>query len=132
MKVFKLPSLVLIVTALVLSGCWGKTPRELIVNRWKLTEITGSGEEMIKMQEKFVVGKFEMDLTASHNAVLYGVGGSRHTGTFGINNREMTFVLKDDANKLEDDSFEVIEISTDKLVINKLFTNVTMRFVSVR
>lgn len=117
---------------MVLSGCWAKTPRDLIVNRWKLTEITGSGEEMIKMQQKFVVGKFEMDLTAAHNAVLYGLGESRHTGTFGINNREMVFVLKDDINKDEDFSFEVIEITTDKLVINKLFTNVTMRFVAVK
>ncbi|MEP7238983.1 MAG: hypothetical protein ABI685_13985, partial [Ferruginibacter sp.] len=64
MKLLRLSSIALLLGALFFAGCKGKSAKELIVNKWKLTDVSGeNAKDMSDTEKKEMKEKFVLELT---------------------------------------------------------------------
>ena len=126
MKLTKSFTAIILVAAVTLISCKAKTPKELIVNKWKLTEISGTGAATIPDSIKTKVistawiqfmkdGKFEAS----------DMGAGQIKGTYFISEDGKTLSTTDDG-KTTPDVLELVEIVKDKMVVNDKKNDVKM------
>lgn len=117
MKLFRLSSIALLLTALFFTGCKGKSAKELIVNKWKLTEVTGEGaKEMSDTERKEMADKFVLELTKDGKVSMSGMGETPKTGTYTVSDDGKTlFLTREGSDKA--DPQDINELKADKLVL---------------
>jgi Lipocalin-like domain len=117
MKLFRSSSIALLLTALFFTACKSKTAKELIVNKWKLTEVTGEGAKKMSDTEKNeMVGKFVMELTKDGKVTMSGMGETPKTGTYTLSEDGKTLLLTRDGDEKTEPQ-DINELKADKLVI---------------
>ncbi|MBK7434942.1 MAG: hypothetical protein IPI66_14340 [Chitinophagaceae bacterium] len=73
----------LLLTAFVLVSCKGKSAKDMIVNKWSLTDMGGEGTKgMTDEDKKTMVGKVIMELTKDGKVSISGMGSEAKTGTY--------------------------------------------------
>lgn len=117
MKLFRLTSIAFMLMALTFIGCKGKSAKELIVNKWKLTELSGeSAKEMSDAEKKEMTDKFLMELTKDGKVTMSGVWDTPKTGTYSLSeDGKKLFLIRDGDTKAEPQIIN--ELKTGKLVI---------------
>jgi hypothetical protein len=117
MKLFRLTSIALILMALFFTGCKGKSAKELIVNKWKLTELSGdNAKEMTDAEKKEMTDKFLMELTKDGKVTMSGMWDTPKTGTYSLSEDGKTlFLIRDGDTKAEPQGIN--ELKAGKLVI---------------
>ena len=116
MKLFRLTSIALMLTALIFTGCKGKSAKELIVNKWKLTELSGeNAKEMTEAAKKEMTDKLVMEFTKDGKVTMSGTGDTK-TGTYSLSEDGKTlFLIRDGDTKA--DPQVINELKAGKLVI---------------
>lgn len=117
MKLFRLSAVTLMLTALIFTGCKGKSAKELIVNKWKLTELSGdNAKEMTDAEKKEMTDKFLMELTKDGKVTMSGMWDTPKTGTYSLSEDGKTlFLIRDGDTKA--DPQVINELKAGKLVI---------------
>ncbi len=117
MKLFRLSALAFMLVALIFTGCKGKSAKELIVNKWKLTELSGeNAKEMTDAEKKEMTNKFLMELTKDGKVMMSGMWDTPKTGTYSLSEDGKTlFLIRDGDTKA--DPQVINELKGDKLVI---------------
>jgi hypothetical protein len=117
MKLFRLTSIALILAALIFTGCKGKSAKELIVNKWKLTELSGeNAKEMSDAEKKEMTDKLVMEFTKDGKVTMSGTGDTPKTGTYSLSEDGKTlFLIRDGDTKA--DPQVINELKAGKLVI---------------
>jgi hypothetical protein len=116
MKLFRLSAVALMLVALIFTGC-KKSAKELIVNKWKLTEVTGEGaKEMSDEEKKDMTEKLVMELTKDGKVKMSGMGDTPKTGSYSLSDDGKTFLITRDGDT-KAESQTINELKADKLVI---------------
>jgi hypothetical protein len=120
MKLFRLSSMALLLAALFFAGCKAKSAKELIANKWTLTDIGGEGaKDMTDADKKEMVGKVVMELSKDGKCSISGMASSTKTGTYTVSDDGKTLsLIHEGAEKT--DPHEINEISASKLVITEM------------
>jgi hypothetical protein len=130
MKLFKLSSMALLLAALFFTGCKSKSAKEMVVNKWKLTEVSGEGAKDISdAEKKEMIGKFTMDLTKDGKVSMSGMGETPKTGTYSVSDDGKTLVLTHEGED-KGDPQEINELTPDKLVITSAKDKMKLSFSS--
>ena len=117
MKLLRLSTFTLLTATLFFTGCKGKSPKELIVNKWKLTEITGDGANGIPdAEKKEMIDKVVMDLSKDGKCSMTGKGDSPKTGTYTISDDGKTLTLIHDGSD-KGEAHDINELTGSKLVL---------------
>lgn len=103
MKLFKLSTIILLLLSVFFIACKGKSAKDLIVKKWKLTEVTGEGtKEMTDDQKKSMTDKLVMDLTKEGKYTVSGMGENPQTGTYTLSDdgKTLNIFREGDTTKL--------------------------------
>lgn len=128
MKLFKLASIALLLASLFFTACKSKSAKELIVNKWKLTEVSGEGVEGISETEKNeMIGKFVMELTKDGKVTMSGIGETPKTGTYVLSKDGKTLLLTREGDEKADPQ-DINELKAGKLVITSAREKLKLTF----
>ena len=130
MKLSKLLTLVLLVST-VMIACKGKAPKELIVNKWKLTAVSDekadSSSKMPESAKKEMIGKVSIEMTKDGQCIMQGVGDTPETGTYTLSDDGKTLSLTEKgASKA--DVMGIDELTESKLVMTDEKGKIQMTF----
>ncbi len=117
MRLFRLSSIALVLVALSFTACKSKSAKELIVNKWKLTELTGeAAKEMSETAKKEMTDKLIMELTKDGKVTMSGMGDTPKTGTYTLSEDGKTLFLLRDGDTTAEPQI-INELKEGKLVI---------------
>ena len=116
MKFTKLFALVLLVAIVALASCKSKSAKELIVNKWKVTNIDGAPSDMTDSMKNVVYATATMEFTRDGKFISTGMGPAKN-GTYSLSNDGKTLSTTDDGSTIAD-VLNVEEISDSKLIVN--------------
>lgn len=128
MKVYRLSSIALLLAVLFFSACKEKNAKELIVNKWKLTEVSGEGiKDMSDTEKNEMIGKFVMELTKDGKVTMSGFGETPKTGTYTLSEDGKTLLLTREGDEKADPQ-DINELKADKLVITSAREQMKLTF----
>ncbi len=128
MKLFRLSSAVLIMAALLFTGCKGKSAKDLIVNKWKLTDVSGEGAKgMSDAEKKEMTDKLVMEFTKDGKCSMSGQGDTPKTGTYTMSDDGKTLSLTQEGDT-KSEAQDVNELTSSKLVITDAKDKMIMTF----
>ena len=117
MKLLKLSTAVLALTMMLFTACKSKSPKDLIVNKWKVTDVSGEGaKNMSDSDKKEMMDKVVMDLTKDGKCTMTGMGNTPKTGTYTVSDDGKTLNLTREGDTKPSPQ-EISELTADKLVI---------------
>ena len=117
MKLFKLSTAVLALTMMLFTACKSKSPKDLIVNKWKVTDVSGDGAKgMTDADKKQMMDKFVMEFTKDGKCSVSGMGETPKTGTYTVSDDGKTLNLTREGDTKPSPQ-EISELTADKLVI---------------
>lgn len=109
----------LLLTAVTMLSCKGKSPKDMIVNKWSLTDMSGEGAKgMTDEDKKTMVGKVIMELTKDGKISMTGMGDEAKVGTYKLSDDGKTLDLTREGSD-KADPHEVNELTESKLVITE-------------
>ncbi len=115
--------LLISVVTVAAAGCRHKEPQELILNKWKLKELSGINAAKIpdSVKEK-MLDKATMEFKSDNTFILTGMEDVPQTGTFAISpdGKRLT-LIPDISKKVEVDTIN--ELTSGKLVITDKLGN---------
>jgi hypothetical protein len=130
MRLSKLLSVVFLLTSIVLISCTSKAPKDLIVNKWKLTEVSGEGaKNMSDAEKKDMVGKLVMDIQKDGKCSVSGIGETPKKGTYTISDDGKTLNLTGE-NETKSTPQQINQLTSDKLSITDPESKLVLTFSS--
>jgi hypothetical protein len=118
-------SRLLILAAVILfsaAGCKNKAPKDLIVAKWKLTDLTSSGSEIPDSIKQRMVKTAVMEFKSDNTFLLTGMEATAQTGTYSLSDDgKFLTVTPTETNKAEVDT--VKELTSNKLVLTDQMGN---------
>lgn len=119
MKLFRLSAITLMLATLFFSGCKSKSAKELIVNKWKFTDVTGTDAAQIPDSVKtkmFATATMEFKKDGSYEQS----GGMREDvekGTYILSDDGKTMISKANGSGMSD-TVMILELSKTKMVVS--------------
>ena len=102
----------LLIVSVVFISCKSNKPKDLIVNKWRITDMTTAGEQMPdSLKAKMMQGT--MEFTKDGKIMLTGMGDDQ-SGTYTLSDDGKTLTVTVSGHPETDD---VNELSSSKLVI---------------
>ena len=131
MKFTKFMTAILMMAAITLISCKGKSSKDLIVNKWQMSGMSGKGSADItdsaktKMYSDFRIefkkdGKFDFTDMETMNL--------KH-GVYSLSDDGKTLISKDDGSE-NSDTISILEIKVDKLVLEDKKSEIKVTFKS--
>ena len=116
MKLTKLFAAVLLLTTVAMVSCKSKTAKDLIVNKWKVTNISGSqAAQMSDSVKTQIYSTATMEFTKDGKFVSAGMGPTKG-GTYSLSEDGKTLTTTDEGSSTPD-ILAIDEISKDKMVV---------------
>jgi hypothetical protein len=115
MKLKKLFTAALLLTTVVMMSCKGKSAKDMIVNNWKFTNISGGdASQMPDSIKTEILSSATMEFTkdGKFNVTMMG---SKTSGTYSVSDDGKTLTTTDEGKTAE--TAEILEISKDKIVL---------------
>ena len=117
MKLTKLLTACVLVAAIAMISCKGKGPKDLIVNKWQMSEIGGAGAAQIPDSVKTkVIGHATIEFKKEGNFESSDMGDGPKTGTYAVS-ADGKILSTTDSGKSYTDSLDIIEISASKVIL---------------
>ena len=116
MKFTKLFASVLLLALVAMVSCKSKSAKELIVNKWKVTNIDGAPADMTDSMKNVVYASATMEFTKDGKFISSGMGPSK-SGTYSLSDDGKTLSTTDEGSTIAD-VLTVEEISDNKMVVN--------------
>lgn len=116
MKFLKPVTALILIAAIIFAGCKSKTPKELIVKKWKMTEVSGGmSARMPDSLRKQLVKNMSLEFFTDNKYVLTGIDTSTHKGSYTLSDDGKTLTITPEATgKPEKNIIE--ELSGSKLI----------------
>jgi hypothetical protein len=111
MKLLKVFSAIALTAALA-AGCKSKTPKELIVNKWQISEMSGGPAEALSDSIKAGIKKAKMEFTADGKFHLID-GLAPYDGTYSISEDGKLITM----TGVQTETDTIKEISADRMVV---------------
>lgn len=128
MKLFKLSSLVLLLAALIFTGCKSKAAKDQIVSKWKLTAVSGDGaKEMPEAEKKDMINKLAVEFSKDGKCTMSGEGDTPKTGTYTLSDDGKTLVMTQEGSS-KGEQMDISELSDSKLVMTATKDKMTLTF----
>ena len=116
MKFTKLFASVLLVAIVAIAGCKSKSAKEMIVNKWKVTNIDGAPSDMTDSMKNVVYATATMEFTKDGKFISSGMGPSKN-GTYSLSDDGKTLSTTDEGSTIAD-VLNVEELSNSKMIVN--------------
>ncbi len=130
MKLTKLFAAVLLVTTVALVSCKSKSAKDLIVNKWKISNV--SGGEAGKMSDSIkteIYSKATMEFMKDGKYMMSMMGEPGKGGTYSVSDDGKTLTTTDEGST-NPEAADIVEISKDKCVIKNKKEDMTITLVS--
>lgn len=128
MKLFRLSSFALLLIAFTFTGCKSKSAKELIVNKWKLTELSGdNAKDMPAEEKKEMTDKLVMELSKDGKVTMSGPWDTPKAGTYTLSDDGKTLFLTRDGDSKPDPQI-INELKDGKLVITSEKDKLVLHF----
>jgi|GEM_PF-912867 len=118
MKSAKLLGAFLLLASVAIISCKGKTAKDLIINKWKFTELGGkAGDEMPDSVKKQVIESSAIEF--KKDGTYEATGGfkdSAQHGTYSLSD-DGKFMYSKDSNQSSPDTLKILELTTGKMVV---------------
>ena len=104
-------------------SCQTKSTKEVIVNKWRLNELTGGTTDQIpdSIKQK-MISNATMEVTADNKYILTGFGDAPSTGTYSVSDDgKMLTITDNETKKPEVDTIN--ELSGSKLIVTDVMGN---------
>ena len=115
MKFTKLFRLFLLVTTISMVSCKSKSAKELIVNKWKVTNIEEAGSGMSDSIKNVIYATATMEFTNDGKFISSGMGPTKN-GSYTISDDGKTLTSTDEGSTTPD-ILTIEEISSGKMII---------------
>lgn len=130
MKLLNQLTALLITTSILIVACKSKSPKELIVNKWTMTNISGKGSNMITDSMKNAMyGKASIEFMKDGRFEVSQMGNQPTKGTYSITDDGKYLVTTDDGKTMAD-SLVVMDLTSAKLDVNIKKEDISMTFKS--
>jgi hypothetical protein len=117
MKLIRLFTAVPLIVTLAIVSCKGKSAKDYIVNKWKITEISGKEAADIPDSVKAkMYATATMEFTKDGKFTGTDMGPDDKTGVYSISDDNKSLISKND-NLSKADTLNILEISADKMVL---------------
>ena len=128
MKLTKLLTAFLLFTTVAVVSCKSKSAKELIINKWKVTDISGKGvAEMPDSAKAKMYATARMEFMKDGKFETSDMGNGVKKGTYSISDDGKTLTSTDEGSS-NPDILEIVEITKDKMVINDKKGDVKVTF----
>ena len=129
MKLTKLFAAILMLSTITMTSCKSKSAKDLIVNKWKITNITGThADQMSDSMKTQVYANAAMEFTKDGKFMSSGMGNTKG-GTYSISDDGKTLTSTDEGSTTPD-ILTIDEISGDKMVIEDKKEGMKVTFVA--
>ena len=122
MKLLKTLTAAFLLCTITFSGCKNKSPKELIVSKWKVTAVSDDqvdpGSKMPEAEKKELIEKTLMEFTADGKCMITSREGTEN-GSYTLSEDGKTLSMKQDGTD-RSDKVDVNELSENKLVLTDL------------
>ena len=111
---------VLLLTTCTMMACKSKSPQELIVKKWKITEMTGPlAATMSDSSKQKLYDMAVMEFTKDGKFATTGLSSGTKTGTYSMiaNGKQLVSTNTGDTHA---DTLNILEITTDKMLLEDL------------
>ena len=118
MRLTKLFAAVLLITTMLIISCNGDNAKDVIVNKWKFTEISGTGTADIPDSIKSILYSTAI-MEFKKDGSFESSGGTREgsqKGRYTVSDDGKT-IYSTDEGKAVADTISILEISKDKLIV---------------
>ena len=116
MKLTKLITVVLLVTAIAIASCKSKSAKDLIVNKWKVTNVSGTQlNDLTDSMKTVIYATATMEFTNDGKFISSGMGPTKG-GTYSVSDDGKTLTTTDEGSTTPD-MLDIAEISKDKMVV---------------
>ena len=117
MKLIKLFTAVLATATLMMIGCKGKTAKDLVVNKWKITDMSGKGiADMPDSAKAKIYANSSMEFTKDGKFITSGMDNDDKKGTYSVSDDGKTMISTNEGDTYAD-TLNILEISADKMVV---------------
>lgn len=128
MKRIKSLTAILAAAVLLFMGCKSGSAKDNIVNKWKLTDVSGEGaSKMSDGEKKEMLDKLVLEFTKDGKCIMSGQGDTPQTGTYTLSEDEKTLTMKQDGHE-NGEQMNVGELTSGKLVMTENKDMTTMTF----
>lgn len=128
MKLTKFTTAILLVMFVAFAGCKSKSAKELIVNKWKITDVSGDGaKEMSETEKGKLKDSTTMEFTKDGKCTITGMRETPTTGTYSVSDDGKTITMKQDGES-KDEQNELSDVSASKMTINFLKDKLKISF----
>ena len=119
---------VLFITTLLLAGCKSKSAKELIVNKWKITNIKGGDADLMPDSIRTeIYSSANMEFTKD-GKFMVSMLNNKTTGTYSVSDDGKKLTTTDGERKTPEIA-DILEISADKFIISSTKDKTTITFV---
>ena len=130
MKLTKLFTALLLVTAIVMVSCKGKSAKELIVNTWKISNVSGGeAAQMPDSIKNVIYSSATMEFTKDGKFMMTMPGEKGKGGSYSVSDDGKTLNMTDEGSTKPDPA-DLIEISKDKCVIKNRKEDMTITLMA--
>jgi hypothetical protein len=109
---------VLLAGSIAIVSCKGKSAKDYIVNKWKITDISGKGVEGMPDSAKTKIYETAaMDFKKDGKYESADMGGGPKKGVYTISSDGKSLMTTDEGSTVTD-TLELVEVTADKMIVN--------------
>jgi hypothetical protein len=130
MKLLKLLSPTLLLMMVLLAGCKERSPKDLIVNRWRVTEMSGPlAAEFTDSSKQKIYATAIMEFKKDGQFQTTGLSSGTKTGTYSVTG-DGKQLISTNTGDTKADTLNILEISTSNLVVEDTRGHLRVSFKS--
>lgn len=119
MKVTKLLTAAALMAAITFTACKGKGPKDYIVNKWKMTSVSGGeADQMPDSLKKVMMAAFSMEFMKDNKYKVSNGPGMEEIGTYKLSDDGKSLSTTEDG-KSKTETIGIDEISKSKMTLSK-------------
>lgn len=128
MKSTKLMVALVVLVTIFMIGCKGKSAKELIVKKWKISDISGNGaKDLTDSIKKILYTTAAMEFTKEGKYITTDPQSGTNTGSYTLSADGKTLISNNEGSTVKD-SLDIVELSATKFIVSNKKEDVKIVF----
>ncbi|MCX6313920.1 MAG: lipocalin family protein [Sphingobacteriales bacterium] len=128
MKSTKLMVALVVLVTIFMIGCKGKSAKELIVKKWKISDISGNGaKDLTDSIKKILYTTATMEFTKEGKYITTDPQSGTNTGSYTLSADGKTLISNNEGSTVKD-SLDIVELSATKFIVSNKKEDVKIVF----
>ncbi|MEI7965284.1 MAG: lipocalin family protein [Chitinophagaceae bacterium] len=128
MKSTKLMVALVVLVTIFMIGCKGKSAKELIVKKWKISDISGKGaKDLTDSIKKILYTTATMEFTKEGKYITTDPQSGTNTGSYTLSADGKTLISNNEGSTVKD-SLDIVELSATKFIVSNKKEDVKIVF----